>query len=259
MSFAIELVRRAVVPLLDPRPEAVLLGGSHAEGNANASSDVDVIAILSSRRGPSELRRYGLEVEGNVVGVTSLTVESLRAGLEDLDQTYRSGAYPTDDLATRLAEAVAVYDPDGTGQALIEEARRFVPTPETYEELVKASLSFYQDALGSLSTGDAETAILAARQAATIAVDIYLLKDGARSLKPKWHLRRLRARPAHNILARYRRVLALERTDKKKALRVIADMDGLLCEVLGIDSLKEFGNSALTSRRTKPSEELLQT
>ena len=225
-----------------------MLVGSHAEGNANQASDIDLIAVEPSEwRG--RLRTGELEVQGRIIGVIYIGAKQLRRRIAALDTVYRAGTYGWDGLATRLSEAVLVYDTDGVGCALIEEARRYQPSAGALREVARAALTFYQDVMGSLNQRDPETAILMARQAATIAVDCFLLRHGFRSLKPKWHFRRLRQVDAPSVIVRYRRVLGLdEATDHRQALRALAEVDRLLCEVLQIDNIQEFERSPLWAR-----------
>jgi hypothetical protein len=245
MDELLRFLRSEVVPSLD-RTAALLLVGSHAEGNANRASDIDLIGVVLAERRRWRIRKQELEVGGHVIGVDYLALEQLRRKIRDLDLVYRGGTYGFDAHATRIADGILVYDTDGVGQSLIAEARRYQPSVGTLHEIGRAALTFYQDALGSLDQGDAETAILMARQAATAAIDCFLLHRGCRSLKPKWHFRRLRKAGADNLVERYRRVIGLNgESDHLQAVRTFAELDRMLCEVLRIGDIRDFEDSPL--------------
>ena len=74
-------------------PASVLLVGSHAEGNATAASDIDLIAIRRESSERTRLRRQEFEVGDKVVGVTYLDAQALRRRLGTLDSIYRKGAH----------------------------------------------------------------------------------------------------------------------------------------------------------------------
>jgi hypothetical protein len=245
MDALLNFIRGDVVPCLE-RAAALLLVGSHAEGNANPASDIDLIAVMPPQPRRSRIRKQELEVNGRIIGVDYVGVEQLRRRIRALDLVYRSGTYAYDAHATRLADAILVYDTDAVGQSLVDLARRYQPSPGTLHEIGRASLTFYQDVMGSLEKHDPETAILMARQAATVAVDCFLLQRGFRSLKPKWHFRRLKQAGAASLVARYKRVFGLdEAADHLQALRTFAELDRLLCEVLQINNIHEFEGSPL--------------
>lgn len=246
MKSLLKFIRTTVLPRLDD-PVALLLVGSHAEGNANAASDIDLIAVAAPpRSGRYRIRKREFDVEGRVVGVDFLTESQLRRRLRSLDSVYSTGRHAGDGIATRVADSLLVHDTGGVGRRLIDEARRFRPAPDTLREMARVCITFYQDTLGSIDERDSQTAVLMARQAATIAVDCYLLQQGLYSLKPKWHLRRLRKLGAAGVLSRYQRVLGLETmTEPLHAARVLAELDRLVCEVLRIPNVQEFERSPL--------------
>jgi hypothetical protein len=248
----VRFLRREVLVRLE-RPAALLLVGSHAEGNANAASDVDLIAVTTRRRRGGRIRKESLDVQGRAIVVKHVGADQLRRRIGTLDLIYRHGRQSVDSLATRIAEAVVVHDTDGIGRSLVAEARRYQPSAGTLREFARASMTYYQDVLGSIDNHEPETAILMARTAATFAVDCLLLQRGFRSLKPKWHLRRLRRAEAPSVMARYRRVLGLDQdTAELQARQAFAELDQLLCEVLQIDSIEHFEQSPLWNRPIQP-------
>jgi len=236
-------IREKVLPLLGA-PLATLLVGSHAEGHATPASDIDLVAVVQEGQ-RARVRTREMEVGGRIVGVTFIAPSQLRRRIDRLDTIYRTGGHVVDTLATRMAEAIVVDD-IGAGRALVELARRYVPSRGTLHEIARVALTFYQDALGSLEVGDHESAVLMARQAATIGVDCFLLRHGFRSLRPKWHLHRLREAGADRLLAHYRRVqgLAGDR-ESVHAVLVFAELDRLMCAVLQIADIRDFERSPL--------------
>jgi hypothetical protein len=223
----------------------LLLVGSYAEGNANSFSDVDLIAIAPQGRGPRFTAEQAFEVRGLRVVVNHRTERQLRGAIRSLDDVYRSGGHVSEGIATRLAHAVIVDDPFGIAARLVAQARGFRPRVETYQEMGTVLLSFYEDALGSLRAGDPATAVVMARQAATVAIDCLLLQQGIRSLKPKWHLRRLNQVGADAALSRYRQILGLDDLDEVRAAITVAHLDRLICEVLQVSAVREFHASPL--------------
>lgn len=246
MKSLLKFIRTMVLPRLHD-PLALLLVGSHAEGNANAASDIDLIAVAAAPKATRyRIKKREFEVEGRVIGVDSLTENQLRRRLEALDRIYSTGRHGVDGVATRIADSVLVHDTMGVGRKLIDDARRFRPAPETLKEMARVCLTFYQDVMGSIDERDSRTAILMARQAATIAIDCFLLQQGFHSLKPKWHLRRLQTTGAKDVLSRYQRVLGVDMVnDPLHAACILAELDRLVCEVLRISNVQEFECSPL--------------
>jgi hypothetical protein len=245
VEVVVELVRTSVIGRVRDAA-AFLLVGSHAEGNANAASDIDLIGVVHAPPRSGPIATEALVVNGHAVVIQYIGADRLRRKIDGLDLLYRAGRQAVDSMATRIADAVLVHDTDGMGAALIARARKYRPSPATLREFARASMTFYQDALGSIDNRDPETAILMARQAATFVVDCFLLNRGFRSLKPKWHLRRLRQADAAGVMERYRRVLGLDNeTDQMRALNAFAELDRLICEVLQISRVDEFERSPL--------------
>jgi hypothetical protein len=224
----------------------VLLIGSLAEGYANAASDIDLIGIVAEpRRGRFRVCEHPIEHAGRPGSIVYLTERMLRRRLAALDKLYRAGGHLTDGLATRIANARAVFDPEGVGAALIAVADRYRPSADTLREMMRICLGFLHDALGSRAAGDHATAVLMARQAASAAVDCHLLDRNQRNLKPKWHLRRLQTLGSREVLEPYRRVLGVEPADGEQSARVVEDAQRLLCEVLQVSDLRNYKDSRL--------------
>lgn len=245
------IVHDRLLPGLDPAPRALLLVGSYAEGWANHTSDIDIVAVVPQ----PEDRRLRMthtahEIGDRIVDVVSITETALRGRLDRLDTIYRTGAYIGEGLVTRLAAAVVLHDADGVGQSIVDAARSYTPSPSTFDELLRTALSFYHDAMGAMGSGDPATATLMARMAATVTIDLALLADGERSLKPKWHLRRLRREGREDLIDRYERAVQVDAADRHTGLRALADLDQLLCHVLEIDSLHDLGSSPFIERIT---------
>jgi predicted nucleotidyltransferase len=224
---------------------SLLLIGSVAEGHANQTSDVDLIAIVARARDGFRMVERALEFHDRAVSILYLTETMLRRRLGRLDAVYRSGGHLTDGIATRITNAVVVYDADGVGASLVQAARRYTPSPETLREMFRIALGFLHDALGSRGARDYSTAVLMARAAAAVAVDCYLLDRGERNLKTKWHLRRLERMGATPILEQYRRVLGVPEPSQTQADAAIHEVERLLCAVLQVPSLDRHQASPL--------------
>jgi hypothetical protein len=236
-----EIVGRCRYPV-----RAVLLMGSMAEGLANAASDVDLIAIAKETgRGRFRMREHPVECAGRPGSILYVTERSLRRRLASLDKLYREGGHLTDGLATRVANARVIYDSDGVGAALVTRAQQYRPSERTLREMVRISLGFLHDALGSRAAGDHATAVLMARAAAAVAVDCFLLGRNEQNLKPKWHVRRLQRSGVQDILEPYLRVLGVDCADASVATRAVQDTERLLCAVLRVPDLRRHGESAL--------------
>src|SRR5262249_50113247 len=150
----------------------------YAEGNANSFSDVDLIAITPPQgRGPRITAEEAFDIRGFRVVVAHRTERQLSQAVRRLDEGDRSGGHLSAGVATRLAHAVIVDDPFGIAAKLVTRAREFRPGVETYQTMGTVLLSFYEDALGSLRAGDPATAVIMARQAATVAIDCLLLQE----------------------------------------------------------------------------------
>jgi len=246
LPAAIENIDADVVRQCRYPVRAVLLIGSLAEGLSNTSSDIDLIGIaFEPPRGRFRVREHAFELDGRPGTIIYLTERMLLRRLATLDKLYQAGGHLTDGLATRVANARVVFDPDGVGAALITRARSYRPSGDTLREMMRICLGFLHDALGSRAAGDHATAILMARQAASAAVDCYLLNRQQRNLKPKWHLRRLQTPGSHDVLAPYRRVLGVERADAEMSTAVVEDAQRLLCAVLRVSDLRHYKDSPL--------------
>jgi predicted nucleotidyltransferase len=236
----------ADVPRICQHPvTAVLLIGSMAEGLANIASDIDLIGIVAPSRTRLRLREHAFEYEGQPGSIVYLTEANLRRRIASLDRLYRDGGHLTDGLATRVANARVLYDPEGIGARLVALAQRYEPAPDTLREMVRVCFGFLHDALGSRAAGDHATAVLMSRAAAAVAVDCFLLRHHERNLKPKWHLRRLQQLQADDQLQSYLRVLGLDRADMNTSTRAVEDTQRLIQSVLGVSDLKHFGDSDL--------------
>jgi hypothetical protein len=225
---------------------AVLLIGSRAEGCANASSDIDLIAIVPEPpSGRFKVREHAFEFGGRPGSIVYLTERMLRRRLGSLDKLYQSGGHITDGVATRVANARVIHDPERIGRELVTLARCYRPAADTLQEMMRVCLGFLHDALGSRAAGDHATAVLMARVAASVAVDCFLLHSNERNLKSKWHLRRLRTLGSTPVLEAYLRVLGLDGADADVSTRVVNETERLLCSVLKVPDLHRYRESVL--------------
>ncbi len=234
-----------VLPYCRHPVRSLLLIGSVAEGYANASSDIDLIAIVSGNGRRFRMTEHGFQLDDRPVSVLYITEPMLRRRVNRLDALYRGGGHITDGIATRIANALVLFDPEGIGQALVSDARRYAPSPATFREIIRIALGFLNDALGSQSAADYGTAVLMARAGAAVAVDCFLLGRGERNLRSKWHLRRLARLGATPILDPYREILGLDTMTASDADRIIRQTERLLCAVLQITTLDRFNESPL--------------
>jgi len=247
------LLRTQILPHL-ARPRAVLLVGSFAEGFANRLSDVDLIAVTRTPRiSRFRFKKQMFLVDGRVVVATYFTAPQLRGWLRRLDTLYRTGGYLLDRTATRLAHAVVVHDSDGIGRSLVREARRYRLQPKTVRQWIMSCLAFHEDALGNLMERDPETAMIVARQAATLAVDCFLLERGIQDIKSKWHLRRLRSIGADGVLSAYREIMGLESMQMKRATEVLVCLDHLISDVFEVPTIHDCERSPLIARAAQNS------
>jgi len=187
----------------------------------------------------------GFEFHDRAVSVLYLTEGMLRRRIKGLDALYRAGGHLTDGVATRIANAVVVWDADGVGASLVDAARRYSPSHETLREMFRIALGFLHDALGSRGARDYGTAVVMARAAAALAVDCFLLDRGERNLKPKWHLRRLERLDQTPILDAYRQVLGVPAPNQAQADDAIRETERLLCAVLQVPTLDRHHASPL--------------
>ena len=242
----IDRLRADVAGICHYPVKAVLLIGSVAEGLANAASDIDLVGIVRPvTSGRFTLREHEFEYDGHPGSILYLTERSLRRRIASLDRLYREGGHLTDGLATRVANARILYDPDGAAARVLERAQRYEPSPDTLREMVRVCFGFLHDALGSRAVGDHATAVLMARAAAAVAVDCFLLRHHERNLKPKWHLRRLQEAGAEDLLASYLRVLGVERAEVDVSTRAVEETQRLVRGILGVRDLRHFGDSDL--------------
>lgn len=218
--------------------------GSQAEGYANQLSDIDLVGVMSASRGRRVRRaKKILDLQGRPVVVEYFTEQQLVHRIRSMDHLYRTGGHLIDDVVTRLPHAVVVYDRHSTGRALVRLASTFKPKLNTLRQMVTVALSFYEDALGAFKEGDVKSAVLMAHQAAYPAIDIFLLQHGIRNLKPKWHLRRLRAIGAEIELDHFRRILGVDHVFPEEAAAVIDELDRLVCRVLSVTRLQDARES----------------
>jgi hypothetical protein len=242
----IERLRADIAGICHYPVEAVLLIGSVAEGLANESSDIDLVALVRKPgSGRFALREHPFEYDGHPGSILYLTERNLRRRIASLDRLYREGGHLTDGLATRVANARVLYDPEGAAARVVALAQRYEPSPDTLREMMRVCFGFLHDALGSRAAGDHPTAVLMARAAAAVAVDCFLLRHHERNLKPKWHLRRLRHAGAHQLLESYLRVLGVEQADGAASTRAVEETQQLMQAVLQVQDLRHFSDSAL--------------
>jgi hypothetical protein len=234
-----------VLPRCRYSVRSLLLIGSVAEGHANASSDIDLIAIVPETGSHFRMKEHGFHLDNRPVSMLYITERMLRHRLKRLDSLYRSGGHITEGVANRITNARVLYDTEGIGEALVCEARRYTPSASTLREMMRIALGFLNDALGSHHAADYGTAVLMARAGAGVAVDCYLLHNRERNLKLKWHLRRLAKLQAAPVLESYLKILGLDQMAAADADRVIRQTERLLCAVLQIPTLDRYNDSPL--------------
>ena len=244
----LERLSEQVLPRCRHPVRSLLLIGSWAEGYANASSDIDLIGVVAEVDRHFRTEEQGFHLDDRPVSVLYISERMLRRRLKRLDSLYRAGGHLTDGIATRMADAVVLFDPEGIGRALVLEARRYSPAPATIREMIRIAFGFLNDALGSRSAADYPTAVLMARAGASVAVDCFLLAQGERNLRMKWHLRRLAKRGATTVLGQYLKILGLDALTADQASSIIRQTEQLLCSVLQIPALDRFNESPLLAR-----------
>ncbi len=105
-----------VIPRCRHRVRSLLMIGSAAEGHANASSDIDLIAVVPETGRRLRTAEHGFHLNDRPVSVTYVTEGSLRRRLKRLDAIYQAGGHITEGVVTRIANAVVLFDPDGVGE-----------------------------------------------------------------------------------------------------------------------------------------------
>jgi hypothetical protein len=244
----VNLLAAQVLPRCRQPVRSLLLIGSMAEGHANACSDIDLIAIVPETGRRFRRAEHGFHLDDRPVSVLYITESMLRRRLKRLDAMYRAGGHITEGIATRIASAVVLFDPDGVGAMLVSDARRYAPSPATLREMMRIAFGFLHDSLGSRGAADYGTAVLMARAGASVAVDCFLLNNNERNLKLKWHLRRLAKLGATPILDHYLKILGLDTMTADDADRVIQLTERLLCAVLQVGALDRLNDSPLFAR-----------
>jgi predicted nucleotidyltransferase len=237
-----------VLPRCRHAVRSLLLIGSMAEGHANSSSDIDLVAIVSDPGRRFRVVEHGFHLDDQPVSVVYITEAMLRRRLKRLDGLYRAGGHITEGISTRIANAIVIFDPEGIGQAVVGEAQRYVPSTATCREMMRIAFGFINDALGSRGAADYGTAVLMARAGASVAVDCFLLDHHERNLKLKWHLRRLAKAGAATLLDQYLKILGLDGMTAEDADRVIRQTERLFCTVLQVSTLDRFNESPLFAR-----------
>lgn len=226
---------------------SLLLIGSQAEGFANASSDIDLIAIVSQTGQRFRMTEHGFDLDGRAASILYATEGNLQRRLKRLDALYRAGGHITDGVATRIANAVVLFDPDNVGERLVVSARQYLPARPVVREMMRISFGFLNDAIGSRGDRDYGTAAIMARAAASAAVDCLLLDRGERNLKPKWHLRRLAKLGAPQVLEYYLKAQGLDDMTASRTDDVLRETERLICAILQVPTLDHFNNSPLFS------------
>jgi hypothetical protein len=224
---------------------SLLLIGSLAEGYSNASSDIDLIAIVPDIGRRFRMTEHGFDLGDRPASVCYITESNLQRRLKRLDALYRAGGHITDGVATRIASAVVLFDSEGVGHRLVSDAQRYMPSRAVLREMIRVAFGFLNDAVGSRLDGDFGTSTIMARAGASVAVDCILLVGGERNLKPKWHLRRLAKLGATPVLDHYRKVLGLDGITSDDADHVIRQTERLICAVLQVETLDKFNKSPL--------------
>uniref|UniRef100_A0AAU2W2K6 Nucleotidyltransferase domain-containing protein n=1 Tax=Streptomyces sp. NBC_00008 TaxID=2903610 RepID=A0AAU2W2K6_9ACTN len=113
-------------PLLrtwDPQPEAAVLVGSHARGEATPWSDIDVVCV-----GPGP---------GYVFQLTDLGPMSWSFATADEHRTNMTNPHSCGQVVPAWRDAVILHDPDGKAQELVDYARHWTwdlldPAPEVW-------------------------------------------------------------------------------------------------------------------------------
>jgi predicted nucleotidyltransferase len=155
-------------------PRLVLLCGSHAEGRASPSSDVDVIVVCDT----SGIDRLRVMQNGVVVDVFRESLQSLR---EVLTRHHR------EHIVSMLADAVALQDSDGLADDLRAAARDALTRPPmTHTPARRFSVQErLRDAAQELSRpcGEKPQAVLLMCTAIDALIDAILVKHGLWTVK----------------------------------------------------------------------------
>jgi hypothetical protein len=222
---------RADVLTCEPRCCAAILVGSCAEGLANLVSDIDIVVV--HERSHLAEQHQELQIGNRCVSLASINYADAARRLGELDSMYCGGSHQQDALVTRLASGRLLFDRDGRGKQLLDAYRHWRPEVSTLAAIMQISVSFYLDALGALGINDVFTAEIMARQGASIAIDAFLLGNGLRNLKSKWHLRRLHDLNEVKLLDLYLSALGLIPSAEPAANRLAT----LACTVAGASAI----------------------
>ncbi|MER7909810.1 nucleotidyltransferase domain-containing protein [Streptomyces sp. NPDC096068] len=175
----------ALKPLLqewDPQPEAAVLVGSHARGDATAWSDVDVVCVGT---GP-----------GYVFRLTQLGPVSWSFATADEHRANMANLHSCGQVVPAWRDALILHDPHGQAQELVDHARRWTwdqldPAPEVW---AAQSLYGYAEEVMKLHRAIAREDWVNARvQASILAVHMApVVAGGTRTFFPSenhlWHL-----------------------------------------------------------------------
>ena len=197
--------------LLPPSYRAIWLGGSLVRGWGNVTSDLDVYVIVDEPWTHATGSSSVISMEPGSVPVEVFYVDGRRWDVEywldsQVDtflervswQAFESGRSKGDDftrpeiaMAQRLATAVTV---DGAEWV----SRRAADFDASALKTMMVTLALYEldllteDAVGMLESGDAHSAVLAARFAFGYAVEAVLASHGEYHEQQKWRARRMR-------------------------------------------------------------------
>jgi len=203
-----ELSERGLIPA---DQHAVYLAGSLVRGWGNATSDLDVYIVTGGPWQGEATATAKVSVAPGTVPIKAFYVGDRRWDVEywsegQVDELRKSLSWEAfeatpsgSDLTTTeilFVDRLANCEPV-TGTEWIRQRRR--QFGESAVRAIVASQSLYEldtfteDAVGMLASGDADSAVLAARLAFSYAVDALLASHGELEIQGKWRARRMRA------------------------------------------------------------------
>lgn len=197
--------------LLPEDPLAVVLVGSRARGWAHAGSDIDIMAVVQepitdSRAVELEVsvRPGRIQAVGIYAGGPRLEIKYWLADQIDQVLTRVSwNAYENRDsseerldvqsriMLERLMNGVPLRG-DSWARSLAERIRSSAFRAFQVDSALAICDGRAESALGMLASGDADSAVLAAREAFDSAIDALLMAHGELNLNRKWRARRFR-------------------------------------------------------------------
>jgi predicted nucleotidyltransferase len=212
-----------LLPISTTSPSAVFLGGSIIEGFGNATSDVDILVLLTEQVDRSadvfaDSRKY-VEFPEHAVLVGDLDGKRVDIELRQMSDFQRvldileavdggevHQPYAIDDGWLEFLNDLSIGVPLGNRE-FFEEVRSLVPWAGLRAQLVarfeQLAHSHVEDARGALGAKDAGTAMLSSRTALAYAVDALVAAHGATNPKFKWRVRRMDSLGLSDLKDRY--------------------------------------------------------